>query len=95
MRTPLSLLLVAVVLVGCGDDGSTPDGGLDGSATCVADEDCDDGVFCNGAESCDPTAGSADARGCLRGEVPCVDDEVCGDGTTTDSASPLQVLSER
>ena len=35
---------------------------------CLADADCDDGVFCNGAEVCDPE------RGCQSGEPPVVDD---------------------
>ena len=45
---------------------------------------CDDGVFCNGAEGCAPTAGNADARGCTPGTAP-----PCNDGVacTTDSCS--------
>jgi len=36
---------------------------------------CDDRSFCNGGETCQPTAAKADARGCLAG-VPVI----CGDG---------------
>ena len=35
--------------------------------------DCDDGLFCNGVEACDPEAASADARGCVAGSPPCAD----------------------
>lgn len=77
MRTRLSLFFLTTALVGCGDDGGSSDGGLDGSVTCRTDAECDDGVFCNGVESCDPSAGAADARGCVQGEAPCTGDEVC------------------
>ena len=40
------------------------------------DGECDDGAFCNGAETCDV------AQGCLAGEAPVLDDEV---GCTADS----------
>jgi len=43
---------------------------------CEEDSDCDDGMFCNGEETCDPSSGDADpVTGCVGGEV--VD---CGDG---------------
>ncbi|MCH9003359.1 MAG: hypothetical protein IIC02_12365, partial [Planctomycetes bacterium] len=35
-------------------------------AGCTFDAQCDDGVFCNGAEFCDPTSGL-----CFFGELPC------------------------
>ncbi|MGE0787133.1 MAG: putative metal-binding motif-containing protein [Sandaracinaceae bacterium] len=35
---------------------------------CEADEDCDDGLYCNGAETCDP------ATGCRSGAAPSCDD---------------------
>ncbi|MBN2361037.1 MAG: S8 family serine peptidase [Deltaproteobacteria bacterium] len=51
-----------------GGDGSC------GEPTCAADVDCDDGLFCNGAETCDP------ARGCVAGVAPCADDgDACTD----------------
>jgi len=40
--------------------------------TCVFDVvDCDDGLFCNGAETCDP------AGGCVPGDLPCAEGELC------------------
>ena len=47
---------------------------------CVVDRDCDDGVFCNGAESCDPSTAS-----CVPGPPPDCDD---GDECTRDSDCP-------
>jgi streptogramin lyase len=41
---------------------------------------CDDGVFCNGAERCDPSAG-----GCVEGTAPSCDD---GDACTVDVCDP-------
>jgi len=42
---------------------------------------CDDGVYCNGVETCDPSDPSADAQGCVRTPRDCADSLVC----TTDS----------
>ncbi len=39
------------------------------------DTTCDDGLFCNGRETCDPT------QGCLSGTDPCDDDNPCTDDT--------------
>lgn len=44
---------------------------------CAADSDCDDGAYCNGGESCDPSASSADARGCVASVTPCAAFETC------------------
>ncbi len=45
--------------------------------TCVTDEDCDDGVFCNGPETCEN-------RQCLHSGNPCpFDDEIFCNGTET------------
>ncbi len=38
---------------------------------------CDDDLFCNGAESCNPTHADAGANGCLRGTPPCDDTHIC------------------
>ncbi len=38
---------------------------IDGAASCTSDRTCDDGVFCNGVERCEPSAMDADARGCI------------------------------
>jgi hypothetical protein len=44
-----------------------PDGG---PPPCVTDAECDDGLFCNGAEACRRGAPGADFRGCVA-EPPC------------------------
>lgn len=41
---------------------------------CTTDAECDDGLFCNGAETCDPEAG------CRPGSAPCTDDEIYCNG---------------
>ena len=48
---PFAFILTAFS-VGCGD--SAPSGSLDAGAACIEQADCDDGVFCNGAEQCVP-----------------------------------------
>jgi len=49
--------------------------------TCSADADCDDGLFCNGAERCIPSDPSAGANGCVAGTNPCISPCVCSEGT--------------
>ncbi|HEX6853478.1 MAG TPA: MopE-related protein [Candidatus Polarisedimenticolaceae bacterium] len=49
------------------------------SAVCTTDRDCDDGLYCNGAEGCAPGTRGADARGCVRGFNPCDRDETCSE----------------
>ena len=69
-----------VALVACGDDdGMTDvDAGSDaGTSACETSADCDDGQFCNGAETCDPGASGADARGCVPGATPCLATQSC------------------
>ena len=51
--------LLALVAWGCGDDNTVSDAGVvdaaleaDGGVQCTADLDCEDGLFCNGAETC-------------------------------------------
>jgi len=51
------------------DGGSM--GSVDSGSSCVADSECSDGQFCNGAESCDPKAAGADAFGCVAATAPC------------------------
>lgn len=72
----LVLSLLGLGALGC-DDGpaSTADGG---SFVCTEDRDCSDGLFCNGDESCNPSAPGANPSGCLAGTPPCTDmcDEV-------------------
>ena len=73
------------------DNGAPCDDGIectvstcDGSGQCVAEGDdalCDDGLFCNGAERCDPMAQGADAlTGCVAG-TPVADEADQGDCT--------------
>ncbi len=38
---------------------------------CERDSDCDDGIFCNGVESCDPERPWADRRGCVYSQPVC------------------------
>ncbi len=79
------------MLTGCGDDGgSPPDGG--GDETCATNADCDDGVFCNGEEICDPTVGSAD--GCAPAVNPaCLASQTC-DETTDECLSDCDVEAD-
>lgn len=66
-------VLGIVAFVACGDDGGG-DGSSDaGPGMCPA-VSCDDGVYCNGAESCDPTHPMAIATGCAPGVPPCGSD---------------------
>lgn len=55
---------------------------------CTTDDDCNDEVFCNGTERCQPGASGANARGCLASTYPaCGVYQVCDeaeDRCTTD-----------
>ncbi len=55
--------------------------GADPPTTCAAHTECDDGVFCNGYETCDPRQPEANAFGCVEGSNPCT-----GVGATCDEA---------
>ncbi|MCZ7599157.1 MAG: hypothetical protein M5U09_17675 [Gammaproteobacteria bacterium] len=57
------------------------DSGGDGSSTerCTADARCDDGVHCNGVETCDPSSSAADANGCVAGTPPCMAGQTCSE----------------
>ncbi|RLB52499.1 MAG: hypothetical protein DRJ42_14735 [Deltaproteobacteria bacterium] len=79
MRGLLTLVLGAFFFLhGCGDDGSMVEdaGGdtavrADTAPACAEDLDCDDGLFCNGTETCD--GGS-----CAAGAIPdCADEIAC------------------
>ncbi|MFK7988249.1 MAG: putative metal-binding motif-containing protein [Sandaracinaceae bacterium] len=87
------LLLVALFACapGCGGEEPTPDGSTGDGSTgqpCSSQSDCDDELFCNGAESCDPASADADTRGCVPATPPCgagtCDEaaDACGDCTT-------------
>ena len=80
-----SMLLVAA---GCGDTYTTivePDTG----PICRSDAQCDDGVFCNGAERCSPDHAAADAVGCLPAGAPCTAGQTCDEaaGVCRDTCS--------
>ncbi len=67
-----------VVGLGCGDDGGgTPDAS---APRCAGDEDCNDGIFCNGAEVCMPGIAGVDGRGCAPGLPPCMAGQTCSEG---------------
>ena len=64
----ITITSVEVRRSGDGDDSDDDTG-------CVVDADCDDGLPCNGAETCDLATGD-----CASGDVPvCADMEVCDD----------------
>ena len=80
----LALALYSGVFWSCVPSDSSRDGGPDGDAdrgdsgpACEGDADCDDGVFCNGAERCDPTDSGADDRGCVTNSPRCLDEQEC------------------
>ncbi|MCB9620754.1 MAG: putative metal-binding motif-containing protein [Sandaracinus sp.] len=64
-------------LLACGDDDASTDAATsDALVACRVDADCDDGVFCNGAERC---GGSSilDERGCAASSPPCREGQLC------------------
>lgn len=62
-----------------GREDTAMDGGARGPERCAANQDCDDGLFCNGAEQCDPSEPSADSHGCLGGRSPCASMQACNE----------------
>jgi hypothetical protein len=79
----LSLVLLATAApVGCGDDDAgEPDASTDGgSSQCTGDDECDDGVFCNGVEACAPEDPGSDTTGCVASETgPCMTGQTCSE----------------
>lgn len=77
----LAWVAVAVGLVACdtppraADDAAIADTGR--APACRADVDCDDALFCNGAEHCDPSSPRANLFGCVGEVPPCSDGRVC------------------
>jgi len=53
-------------LVGVIDGGDVPSGHEERAPNCASNADCDDGLFCNGPELCDPVTGE-----CSFGSDPC------------------------
>jgi len=65
-------------LLACGDDA--PPTEIDAFTGCASDEDCSDGVFCNGPERCDPASSGANALGCVAGGGdPCEGGRSCNE----------------
>lgn len=60
----------------------------DGATVCTTDVECDDTVFCNGPETCDPEDVSADARGCITGSRPCEGAGECEEAMRRCEAGP-------
>ncbi|HJL14443.1 MAG TPA: hypothetical protein RMH99_02235 [Sandaracinaceae bacterium LLY-WYZ-13_1] len=59
-------------LLGCGGGGAPPEDG--GGVACASDEECDDGLSCNGIKCCRP-------EGCASGASPCTSAETCAEDT--------------
>lgn len=84
-------LIFAAALIGFGHVGcdygtdtinyiyNTLDSGKDGEQIrlCLIQDDCDDGLPCNGEENCVPRSPNADPRGCIMGTPPCKETETC------------------
>jgi hypothetical protein len=65
-------------------DAGRADAGSDaGVELCTADPDCDDAVFCDGAERCDRASPDADARGCVSSAAPCEAPLLCVESTAS------------
>ncbi|MDH5491568.1 MAG: putative metal-binding motif-containing protein, partial [Myxococcales bacterium] len=82
------LILLAFAASACGGDGATPadagggDAARDAWSGCSSPIECDDGLFCNGAERCMPGASGAGADGCLAAESsPCLPSQRCDESS--------------
>lgn len=69
--------------IDCDDDDLCTTDTCDPAAGCIHEPTaesaaCDDGLFCNGAESCDPATGD-----CAAGTPPCAEDEACDEEADT------------
>ena len=62
-------LAMAMLAAGCGEPMPMHVDG--GGGPCATQADCDDGMFCNGMESCEPASPFASPRGCVPGAPPC------------------------
>jgi len=85
----LSIVLCLASACGGGNsqDSGTPDAQRDatpsdGTQTCLTDNDCDDGLFCNGVERCAPTLTGANGRGCVAANPA----RACAAGQTCDES---------
>ncbi|UJR85626.1 MopE-related protein [Sandaracinus amylolyticus] len=91
----LALLLAPFVLVACGDDDAPAmDASFADGPRCTTDEECDDGDFCDGAERCQPSSASADARGCIEpARTGCLEGQIC-DGEARTCTTDCAVIDD-
>ncbi|MDH5490647.1 MAG: MopE-related protein [Myxococcales bacterium] len=62
------------------DGGDAGDAG-DAAQGCSTEADCDDGIFCNGVERCEPGGAGSDALGCAPSiEDACMPEQICDEG---------------
>lgn len=73
----------ALGITACTTEPAAIDGGGDGAVRCALHADCDDGLFCNGTELCDPGAPGASAVGCAPGPAPCEAPFTCNESTNS------------
>lgn len=86
LRIRIGCLLATVFTAACGNPVAPPDAALDGGhdgghldagPVCTRGSDCDDGLFCNGPERCEPGNAVATPNGCVAGPAPCASGESC------------------
>lgn len=88
VSAPALGLLLSLSALGCDNAPSVPSGSDASTGRCATDRDCDDGVFCNGAERCAPDASAALGNGCAPALAhPCDDGGVCNERTDSCTAS--------
>ncbi|MEM1417590.1 MAG: MopE-related protein [Myxococcota bacterium] len=75
MRARLALLLGFALA--CGESGSPSTVDMFVIQVCESDAACDDGLFCNGSERCDPDDARADRTGCVLAASPCERGQRC------------------
>lgn len=63
-------LLGTLLTLSCGPTSTAP---------CTSDQQCQDGVFCNGTERCAPGGPGADAKGCVPSVFTCPTGLVCSE----------------
>jgi len=86
MRYAALLLVAFAAPMGCGPQ--------DLKIPCVTDRDCDDGVFCNGVETCEVVGGRSTS--CVRTARDCsASNEVCGGVATCDENADRCVPNPR
>ena len=80
---------MAMAMAACGDDAAPSDA----SVLCAEDAQCDDGVYCNGAEVCAPATEGANSFGCVGTTLPCLDAQRC-DETNDRCAAICEVATD-